>query len=84
MLADYEAEAAVEVGPPVLLPGGESGEAARRRLCDNLEGFEAEAPFTVQRLAEVLLEPRKQYTRLDKLARALPACLASRLQGLRL
>ena len=83
VLADYEAEAAVEVGPPALLPGGESGEAARRRLREALEGFEAEAPFTVQRLAEVLLEPRKQYTRLDKLARALPACPASWLCVLR-
>ena len=77
VLADFEAEAAVEVGPPALLPGGESGEAARRRLRENLEAFEHEAPFTVQRLAEVLLEPRKQYTRLDKLVRAASACPAS-------
>lgn len=29
----------------------------------------SEAPFTMQRLCEVLLEPRKQYRRLDKLVR---------------
>ncbi len=69
VLADYEAEASVEVGPPALLPGGESGEGARRRLRGDLEAFAHEAPFTLQRLAEVLLEPRKQYARLDKLVR---------------
>ena len=37
------------------------------RLLQLLDGFDAEAPFTMQRLAEVLLEPRKQYTRLEKL-----------------
>ncbi len=34
-----------------------------------LHEFETEAPFTLQRLCEVLLEPSKQYTRLDKLVR---------------
>ena len=34
-----------------------------------LREFEAEAPFTLQRLCEVLLEPSKQYTRLEKLVR---------------
>ncbi|KAK9839629.1 hypothetical protein WJX81_001603 [Elliptochloris bilobata] len=75
VLAHFESEAAVEVGPPALLPGGESGEAARRRLRGDLEAFGEEAPFTLQRLAEVLLEPRKQYARLDKLVLALEKLL---------
>ena len=29
--------------------------------------FPTEAPFTIQRLAELLLEPHKHYSRLDKL-----------------
>ncbi len=47
--------------------GGESAEQLRGRLLHLLDGFQDDAPFTLQRLAEVLLEPRKQYARLDKL-----------------
>lgn len=47
--------------------GGESAEELRGRLLHLLDGFDDEAPFTLQRLAEVLLEPRKQYAQLDKL-----------------
>lgn len=49
--------------------GGESAEELRGRLLHLLDGFDDEAPFTLQRLAEVLLEPRKQYAQLDKLVR---------------
>ncbi len=70
-----------QVGPPALLPGGESGEEARARLRAAVEAFGDEAPFTLQRLAEVLLEPRKQYARLDKLVRARAGCTAPRLCG---
>jgi len=66
---DPASRRAPQVGPPALLPGGESGEEARGRLRAALEAF-GDAPFTLQRLAEVLLEPRKQYARLDKLVRA--------------
>ena len=44
------------------------------RLHALLDGFHA-APFTLQRLCEVLLEPRKQYARLDKVVRACCALL---------
>ena len=47
--------------------GGESADELRGRLLHLLDGFDDEAPFTLQRLAEVLLEPQKQYARLDKL-----------------
>ncbi len=67
---DPASRRAPQVGPPALLPGGESGEEARGWLRAALEAFGDEAPFTLQRLAEVLLEPRKQYARLDKLVRA--------------
>ncbi len=48
------------------MPGGVSQESVQGGLHALLDGF-AEAPFTLQRLCEVLLEPRKQYKRLDKL-----------------
>ncbi len=55
-------------GPPRPMPGGGSAEGVQAGLHSLLDGF-AEAPFTLQRLCEVLLEPRKQYSRLDKLVR---------------
>ncbi len=79
VVEQYASTAKVEVGPALPLSGGESAEELRARLLQLLDGFEDEAPFTVQRLAEVLLEPEKQYARLDKLvtaispARAMPS-----------
>jgi len=64
--------AEVEVGPVLPLSGGETAEELQSRLLQLLDGFDNEAPFTMQRLAEVLLEPRKQYKRLDKLVSILP------------
>lgn len=53
-------------GPPRPPPAGfESVDALAARLHALLDGHEA-APFTLQRLCEVLLEPRRQYARLDK------------------
>lgn len=39
-------------------------------LIEKLERFQA-APFTVQRLCELLTDPKKHYSRLDKFMRAL-------------
>ena len=50
------------------MPGGGSPDSVRSGIHSLLDSF-SEAPFTLQRLCEVLLEPRKQYRRLDKLAR---------------
>lgn len=44
-------------------------ERTRRTLLDRLDAFNS-APFTVQRICELLTEPRKQYTRIDKFMRA--------------
>ncbi|XP_055540403.1 serine/threonine-protein phosphatase 4 regulatory subunit 2 [Wyeomyia smithii] len=41
----------------------------RQTLVDRLDAFNS-APFTVQRICELLTEPRKQYTRIDKFMRA--------------
>ena len=61
---------ALAQGPPRPPPPGfEGAESLGARLHSLLDGFEA-APFTLQRLCEVLLEPRKQYARLDKVVRA--------------
>ena len=67
VMEDFDSTAKVEVGPALPLSGGETAEGLRSRLLQLLDGFDDEAPFTIQRLAEVLLEPEKQYARLDKL-----------------
>ena len=56
----------VQVGPGRLLLGGEAPAEACTRLRAMLTAFPA-APFSYQRLAELLLEPRKQYSQLHKL-----------------
>ena len=59
---------AVQIGPPRPLPGGETPNMLRQRLKTLLaDQFPSETPFTIQRLAELLLEPHKHYSRLDKL-----------------
>ena len=67
VITQYESTTKVEVGPALPLSGGETAEELRTWLMQLLDGFDDEAPFTMQRLAEVLLEPEKQYARLDKL-----------------
>lgn len=59
--------APLQVGParPVLLDG-EALETLIDRLRSYMDGFDA-APWTAQRLAELLLEPGKQYRQLHKL-----------------
>lgn len=44
-------------------------ERMKRVLLERLDAFNS-APFTVQRICELLCEPRKQYTRIDKYMRA--------------
>jgi len=58
-----------QVGPAPPAANGETPAQLRKRLRGMLREFDTEAPFTLQRLCEVLLEPSKQYTRLDKLVR---------------
>ena len=64
--ADYARESPDEVGPPRPMPDGQPLDAARASLHSLLSSYSA-PPFTLQRLCEVLLEPRKQYSRADKL-----------------
>lgn len=45
-------------------------ESMKSALIEKLERFQA-APFTVQRLCELLTDPKKHYSRLDKFMRAL-------------
>ncbi len=66
VLAEYEDLSKVEVGPAPPPAEGESIAAVSERLSDAVRAF-MEAPFTIQRLCELLLQPRKQYSRLDKL-----------------
>lgn len=74
-LRHYEESSSVEVGParPVLLDG-EPLDSVIERLRSYLNGFDS-APWTAQRLAELLLEPGKQYKQLHKLALALEKLL---------
>uniref|UniRef100_U5EPQ0 Putative serine/threonine-protein phosphatase 4 regulatory subunit 2 n=1 Tax=Corethrella appendiculata TaxID=1370023 RepID=U5EPQ0_9DIPT len=44
-------------------------EVMKRTLLERLDAFNS-APFTVQRICELLTEPRKQYSRIDKFMRA--------------
>lgn len=67
VLQEMDAEGRVEVGPSIPVPGYDSLDALRDRLHVLLDAFTDGAPFTLQRLAELLLEPQKQYTRLHKL-----------------
>lgn len=55
-----------EAGPPRPMPDGSTLEQSRTSLHSMLDDFSLEAPFTIQRLCELILEPRKQYQRIDK------------------
>eukprot|EP00803_Ostreobium_quekettii_P003279 evm.model.scf_2717.3 EVM.evm.TU.scf_2717.3 scf_2717:16883-17608(+) len=74
VLREFDAEEAVDVGPRQPLPFGESLDELIARLQACVAAFR-HAPFTVQRLCELLLEPHKQYTRLGKVAMALDKLL---------
>ena len=56
----------LQVGPSLPLPGADSLPNLQGRLRGHLDQF-TDAPFTLQRLCELLLEPHKQYARLHKL-----------------
>lgn len=45
-------------------------EIMKKMLIERMESFPS-APFTVQRICELLTEPRKQYSRIDKFLRAI-------------
>ncbi|CAG9800156.1 unnamed protein product [Chironomus riparius] len=44
-------------------------ETMKKMLIERLDSFSA-APFTIQRISELLADPRKQYSRIDKFMRA--------------
>lgn len=44
-------------------------ETMKKMLLEKLDSFQS-APFTIQRISELLSEPRKQYSRVDKFMRA--------------
>lgn len=56
------------------LPHDENVDALYSRFKRCLWDFSG-APWTIQRLCELLLEPRKQYSQLHKLVRGLPECV---------
>lgn len=45
-------------------------ELMKKNLIERMESFNS-APFTIQRICELLTEPRKQYSRIDKFMRAI-------------
>ncbi|KAK9852602.1 hypothetical protein WJX84_009246 [Apatococcus fuscideae] len=75
VLEDLHAESQVEVGPPAPLPDNETFPELQARLLAELAAFVSEAPFTMQRLCELLLEAQKQYHSLPKLALAVERLL---------
>lgn len=64
VLLAYDAETRVEVGPP----GPDNITNTVDRFKALLAAF-SDAPWTFQRMCEILLEPKKQYTRLPKVGR---------------
>lgn len=75
VLLKFEEESVVEVGPS---PAGDDAEGCRMKrdqLLQQLRGWTRGAPFTLQRVCEVVLEPWQQYRRFDKLAQALDKLL---------
>ncbi|BDA40349.1 probable serine/threonine-protein phosphatase 4 regulatory subunit at N-terminal half [Coccomyxa sp. Obi] len=75
VLVDYDSINKVEIGPMPPQGIGESVTDLIERLTKAVCAHTDAAPFTLQRLAELLLEPQKQYARLDKLALALEKLL---------
>lgn len=69
VLRDYADEERVEIGPSRPLPHNESLEDCIKRLSVGLNSLQ-DAPFTIQRIAELLLDPKKHYSRLVKIASA--------------
>jgi len=71
VLQDYhKSHIEVAVGPPRPLITGERYQELEDRLTSGLDSFRDGAPFTIQRLCEVLLNPRDRYPNLDKVALA--------------
>eukprot|EP00210_Caulerpa_lentillifera_P005438 g5200.t1 len=69
VLRDYADEEQVEIGPSRPLPQNESLDECISRYSKALHVFQ-DAPFTIQRIAELVLEPKKHYSRLQKIAGA--------------
>lgn len=74
LLQDFQAAEQVDVGPMRPLPFGETLEGCYEILAGYLDKL-AHAPFTIQRLCELVLEPQKQYSRLDKVVVAIEKLL---------
>ena len=56
---------ALQIGPSLPLANDKSVHDLQNRLHQYLDCF-TEAPYTLQRLCELLVEPHKQYTKLHK------------------
>eukprot|EP00898_Chlorokybus_atmophyticus_P002976 jgi/Chlat1/367/Chrsp10S08625 len=68
-ISEYLAGEQVEVGPP------RPHANAHAQLSAALDSFQVQAPFTIQRLCEVLLAPKETYRTLDKFTLALEKLL---------
>eukprot|EP00877_Chromochloris_zofingiensis_P008687 jgi/Chrzof1/4071/Cz13g19050.t1 len=74
MLLDLNTNSQVEVGPPAPLLYDENLPQLLERFKSYLWRFQ-DAPWTIQRLCELVLEPQKQYTKLHKLVLAIDKLL---------
>ena len=68
--ASADAGLDTQVGPPAAGMGAEAAAATRQRLGGLLQGCTRGAPFTLQRFAELLLAPSRQYSSFVKLVGA--------------
>lgn len=53
---------------------GQSNKEIKERIIERMESFTS-APFTIQRISELLLKPNNHYTRIDKFLRGLEKCV---------
>lgn len=74
VMRDYDTHSQDDVGPSRYSSCGETVTQTLDRFKTLLSSF-SDAPWTVQRLCELVLEPRKQYTQLHKVALAIEKCL---------
>jgi len=71
----FEAERPISSLSPIPNVDNYTFEEYRERIVSGLNRFETASPFTLGRICELLLEPKKHYDRGDKFLRAFEKCI---------
>lgn len=77
---DREEDVTAEFSSPrddteIFIRGNTNEDQSRKEIHALLDIFQSEPPFTIQRLSEILLEPKKQYTKFSKVLHSLRIAL---------